>query len=77
MLKDKGIQPRAYHGMLPKVADLVQPGADVQLLVDDVAAAQRAHRVMDNVLHSVDADCMASWTGTQLGCTASSMQATA
>ena len=59
------------------LADLVQPGADVQLLVDDVAAAQRAHRVLDNILHCVDADCMASWASTQLGCTDGSMHATA
>ena len=41
-----------------KLADLVQPRADVQLLVDNVAAAQRAHRVLDNILHCVDTDCM-------------------
>ena len=43
------------------VADLVQPGADVQLLVNDMATAQRAHRVQDDILHCVDADCMAPW----------------
>ena len=40
------------------LADLVQPGADVQLLVDDMAASQRTHRVLDNVLHRIDTNCM-------------------
>ena len=39
------------------LAQLVQLGADVQLLVDDMAAAQRAHRVRDHILLQVDADC--------------------
>ena len=77
MLKELAFSPGHTMEPIIKVADLVQPGADVQLLVDDITAAQRAHRVLDNVLHCVDADCRASWTGAQLGCTDGFMQATA